>query len=594
MTLERFTEWYPRYREAFKDPVSQELYQYLASPHNIYAMSQACEAGKPALSGVVKELEKKFSGRFDFDNPMNRRMIGSMIKEIIHDFGYRRKGQRLVSNSNYFSTASYYEWVEEQAKKTVCGLFEIKDGETGFVKEQEVKGEVAIAKSSEVDTDAGSKGYGCPVCEEENWYIKNKLNRLTEIIEDENCSQDIRRDAIKKIKDVGSEAIESIAILQDKLYEDSLFNPSVETLTEIAASINENNISPSTILHAFALKLRTASEFSSKYAESTKTKITLIEAIGEIGPPGTKDASEALSEALYDESSEVREAAARALSTNMYHYFRIAAPALVDALQDVDEKVCMAAADALGSCPPINLDLLTDILEHENYSVRRAAVLELGEIGYYGHTESTSGLINILRSKDPSLRALAAWALGSQGKNAAGAVEPLKDALEDESSNVREKATWALGCIGSMIERFDRSIFFALLSDENKNVRQAAAWGLGTIPTKGDYSPLQPLLERLAEEKDSRVREKVIWAVGELTPNSALVQPALPFLTEALSDQDWTIRRAAATALGKISSGARDALPVLNKLHDDFDEKEIVRYTARWAIEEISKSAKKE
>ncbi len=95
-------------------------------------------------------------------------------------------------------------------------------------------------------------------------------------------------------------------------------------------------------------------------------------------------------------------------------------------------------------------------------------------------------------------------------------------------------------------------------------------------------------------EKDSRVREKVIWAVGELTPNSALVQPALPFLTEALLDQDWTIRKAVATALGKISSGACDALPLLNKLHDDFDEKAIVRNTARWAIEEIRKSTKQE
>ena len=592
MSLERFTEWYPRYREAFKDPVYRELYDYLASPQNIYAMSQACEAGKPALSGVVKDLERKFSGRFDFDNPMNRRMIGSMIKEIIYDFGYRRKGQRLVSNSSYFSTASYYEWVEEQAKKTVCGLFEIKDGETGFVKEKEVRGEVAIAKNSEVDTGAGSKGYDCPVCEEENWYIKNKLNRLTEIIEDENCSDGIRRDAIKKIKDVGSEAIESIAILEDKLYDDSLFNPSVKTLAELAGSINENYISPTAILHAFAMKLRSVSELSKRYSESKKTKITLIEAIGKIGPPGTEDAAEALSEALYDENSEVREAAARALSTNMYHYFRIAAPALVDAMQDVDEEVRMAAANALGSCPPINLDLLTELLEHENYNVRRAAVLELGEIGGYGHPEPTSGLINVLKSKDPHMRALAAWALGSQGKDAIEAVDPLKDALEDESCYVREKATWALGCIGSTIERFDRSVFFSLLSDENKIVRQAAAWALGNIPTKGDHLPLQLLLERLAEEKDSRVREKVIWAVGELTPNSALVQPALPFLTEALSDQDWAIRKAAATALGKIRSGASDALPVLNKLHDDFDEKKIVRYTARWAIEEISKSTK--
>ena len=129
MVLKRFIEWYPRYREAFKDPVFEEVYDFINSPHSVWAMAQASENGKPALSGVVKELESKFAANFDFDNPMNRRMIGSMIKEILHDFGYRRKGQRLVPNSDFFTTASYYEFEADKARRKVTGIFEVHSEE---------------------------------------------------------------------------------------------------------------------------------------------------------------------------------------------------------------------------------------------------------------------------------------------------------------------------------------------------------------------------------------------------------------------------------------------------------------------------------
>ena len=233
MIIDRFLEWYPRYRQSFSDPVYKELYSFLSSPQSIWAMAQACEAGKPALNGVVKELEDSFEGRFDFDNPVNRRMIGSMIKEILHDFGFRRKGQRMVSNSRYFTTASYYELEDEKAEKTVAGLFKIMDTHVG---ESGAKPETARGLEEEETAPIELGKRSSSVYVENSRRTETGLERLIQVIEDEKSESGEKRDAIKKLSTIGTAALKGVLALRKALEDKTLTSTVVEALTRIASS----------------------------------------------------------------------------------------------------------------------------------------------------------------------------------------------------------------------------------------------------------------------------------------------------------------------------------------------------------------------
>ncbi len=60
---------------------------------------------------------------------------------------------------------------------------------------------------------------------------------------------------------------------------------------------------------------------------------------------------------------------------------------------------------------------------------------------------------------------------------------------------------------------------------------------------------------------------------------------AIPFLHAALNDADWSVRMAAANALGRIGPDAKESLPTLFKLLEDADH--LVRDAAAAAIKFI-------
>lgn len=209
LAMERFNEWYPRYREVMAKPVFQEVYRFLSSPHSIWAMAKAGENGKPALTGVVKELESKFAGSFDFDNPMNRRMIGSMIKEIIHDFGFRRKGQRLVSNSDYFTTASYYELEEDKAMRRITGLFEVQNQEGGEeLAEPETRPESTISKEQIKSMQPTRPGQETITPDKQ---VTEIIDRLAATIADESSTEQEVREASGKLFAIATAALNSLS-----------------------------------------------------------------------------------------------------------------------------------------------------------------------------------------------------------------------------------------------------------------------------------------------------------------------------------------------------------------------------------------------
>lgn len=73
-----------------------KVFEFIASPDSVQKMIAATKNGKPALSGIVHELEERFADAkgflLNFDGPAknakNRRNIGWMIRFVMREYGY--------------------------------------------------------------------------------------------------------------------------------------------------------------------------------------------------------------------------------------------------------------------------------------------------------------------------------------------------------------------------------------------------------------------------------------------------------------------------------------------------------------------------
>lgn len=127
MSFERFFNWYKKYKRFQGNLVVVEIYEYLSRPESIYNMLLASDSGKPALMGVVRDFEEKFEHKINLSDKVIKHLVGSMVKEVIYDFGYMQRAQRTMPTSKYFTSATYYEKEEQQVKKKVIPEIRIVD-----------------------------------------------------------------------------------------------------------------------------------------------------------------------------------------------------------------------------------------------------------------------------------------------------------------------------------------------------------------------------------------------------------------------------------------------------------------------------------
>lgn len=152
-----------------------------------------------------------------------------------------------------------------------------------------------------------------------------------------------------------------------------------------------------------------------------------------------------------------------------------------------------------------------------------------------------AGLVRLLDRGDPSVRHLAASALGELGDP--GAVSPLLAALAGpDEEGVRWRAAEGLTRLGPPAVPGLAS----LAVHEEPDVRWKAIVALGEI---GDPSSAPVLLGRLADP-DRFVRSRAVSALARIGA------PCLPVLLEALEGPDARIRQGAAEALGQAGDPA--------------------------------------
>jgi HEAT repeat protein len=246
--------------------------------------------------------------------------------------------------------------------------------------------------------------------------------------------------------------------------------------------------------------------------------------------------------------------------------------ALLDALEDQDEQVRLAAAETLSenkdeSAGPAILERVNA----EEAFVKASCLRALRELRL---PESHAVALACLEDEAPEVR-----------REAVGVLAYLKDdnvllalmnaARSDSDPMVRKVA------VGSLI--FTKSArateaLIAALKDENWQVREEAAFIMGKV---GLPEGVEPLIDAMNDEY-WQVRVKAAGSLGSLKDPAAVA-----VLGQALSFKISNLRKEAATALGQIA--APEGLPFLEAASKDVDPD--VRKIAQWAIEQIRKNS---
>jgi 3-methyladenine DNA glycosylase AlkD len=278
--------------------------------------------------------------------------------------------------------------------------------------------------------------------------------------------------------------------------------------------------------------------------------------LGQIGPQA-RSATPELIKVLRDEKSELRVPAAFALG-NLHA--REAIPDLKKLIQDKDEetRLPLVAAGAL---------VLMDSENKE--SVKLALPM----------------LIAALDDKSEMVRREAAAALRQIGPAASSAAPALARGLRDSQSSDAGDFLWALTALGS--EGITQALpdILEMLSSRDRQVRYTACYAAGTIGPAAREAV--PILEKNLQEPDKFLQLASAWALVQIDPHrSGVAEECVDPLIRGLSLSNPGARIEAATALGRLGSAAKSAVPALKiATHDDEEE---VRSAASDALQKIA------
>ncbi len=227
--------------------------------------------------------------------------------------------------------------------------------------------------------------------------------------------------------------------------------------------------------------------------------------------------------------------------------------------------------------------ILKNGVSNQHASCRQAAVLALSTLG---QTNRAIDLVfTVLQDKDPSVRQVAATALGEM--HSQRAVPALKQSLEDDSAAVRFTAARALWQLG---DHSGRSLLEEVLSKQGSTSDGMMKQGLSDANKKlhnpsdlariglteasgvflGPFSYGVVMAEELTKDKGAPAR-----AISASLLASDHDPKSVRALEDAIQDGNAAVRAAAAKAIG--SHPCKQLLPDLEFLFDDKDD---VKYMA--------------
>jgi HEAT repeat protein len=249
-----------------------------------------------------------------------------------------------------------------------------------------------------------------------------------------------------------------------------------------------------------------------------------------------------------------------------YNWAKTVTPAILTVLEGGQPSLRSAAAWALARMGDLRHDaeqtfrVLISALRDPDQAVRVEAATAVGNLMYPWSSNGVPALRAALRDPSTAVRSAAAAALGPLGVEAKAATPDLAAALSDPDRGVRASAARALGELGGSAQKDSIPALVAALESEVPEVRAAAAESLGDV---GSRSTVQSLL-RLMSDGDQRVRVKALIALGR---TSSGADEAVPVLLEATQSEQPEIQEAARTAIRYLPRAADEAAePAVKRL----------------------------
>lgn len=251
-----------------------------------------------------------------------------------------------------------------------------------------------------------------------------------------------------------------------------------------------------------------------------------------------------------------------------------ALPALTLALDDTDSKVREAAAAAVGSIGPQALKVMPSMLTHPDKYVRRQAVWALSKMGIDA-LSMRHHLCQALKDEDPRTASGAAQAIGTLGELGSEAVPCLAEAMRGTNIVLCRLAAKALSQIG----RPALPTLVTHLRHHDPFVRGEAAVALGWMgPVAVASVPM--LIEILkAGSSESSTPAVPMPGIAGTPPTGVAPKPGNP-----PSSVD-AARVSAAQALGRIGPKAESAIAQLTLALND--KTDAVRRAAELSLRQI-------
>jgi len=253
----------------------------------------------------------------------------------------------------------------------------------------------------------------------------------------------------------------------------------------------------------------------------------------------------ALIRALHDPLPSVRLGAAAALS-EMGHSANTAAPDLIDALNDPEVIVRIDAAMALGRIGA-NVDkavsTLTTLMDSTDMNARLGAVRGLGAIGPEAKSAVPILLTVVKQAGDGTMQLAAVDTLGNIGPPAKPAVNALLELLHSKDPSLRAQVGTALANIAPENPAVISALVGAL-QDAPQEARLAFAYALSNAVrnavvqhasgTYGSFGRAVDVLKKADDEQLQRLGAEMAPLVGLLRPSPSLAERIEKFISEHL------------------------------------------------------------
>jgi hypothetical protein len=165
-----------------------------------------------------------------------------------------------------------------------------------------------------------------------------------------------------------------------------------------------------------------------------------------------------------------------------------AIPDLLSAVRDPDGIARQNATYGLAAMGAAAVDLVAELIAHEDPAVRISGIETLGDLGRDA-TDALDQLIKTAVDDDPAVRRASSDALGLVGQRSTTAVSALAENLKDDDVWVKRNASLALARLGELAESAMPSLITAL-KDENRYVRANSLEALRRIGTSASETAM--------------------------------------------------------------------------------------------------------